>query len=68
MIPLYEIPNETNIDVRHLNLSYASTDESIERLKFRHLDGSIGICTDKYGNIIHLPANTGVKVVSALDK
>ena len=63
MIPLYKVPKNTRIDVRHLELENRETKERINELLFHHIDGMYSLCTSYKHGTIHLPANTMVNVL-----
>ena len=62
MKKLYEIKNNTRIDVSHLGLVYENG-EHINELNFLHVDGMYSVWTDEKDNIIHLSAFTDVKEI-----
>ena len=61
MKKLFEIPNNTWIDVSHLGLINDSTKEPINTLMFKYIDGMYSICYLESGEIVMLKAWTEVK-------
>ena len=58
---LYEVPNNTIIDVSHLDLVDEDTGEKIDTLDFQHIDGMYSLCYWN-GKYVHLMATTEVKI------
>tara|TARA_Y100000361_G_scaffold151369_1_gene168684 strand:- start:233 stop:439 length:207 start_codon:yes stop_codon:yes gene_type:complete len=67
MEKLYNVPNNSRIDVSHLELSVEETGEPVIEVDFKHIDGmySLSYFTDKEGNkvVLHLLAWTEVKII-----
>lgn len=64
MKKLYEILNNTWIDVSHLGLINDNTKEPINRVLFKHIDGMYSLCFTEEGETIHLKAWTEVKPIN----
>ena len=63
MIPLYKVPNNSKIDVSHLDLQREDTGEKITTLDFHHIDGMYSLCY-LGEEPIHLMATTMVNVIN----
>lgn len=58
-VRLYNVPNNTKINVEHLNISLDGV--KIEVMDFDHIDGAFALCYFN-GQAVHLSASTEVFV------
>ena len=68
LTPLYDVKKKSRIDVEHLGMKYATTDEPVKELNFHHLDGGYSYCTDDKGGVIHLKASAEVKYLGKMEE
>lgn len=61
MIPIYEVPNNTMIDISHLGFVLAETEEPINEVLFDHMDGMYAYCTFR-GAVVHISCMANVKI------
>ena len=58
-VKLYNVPNNTKINVEHLNISLDGV--AIDVMDFKHVDGMYSLCYFN-GQVVHLSASTEVFV------
>jgi len=63
MVKLHDIPRNTKIDVRHLDLVEKDTGNKIETLLFSNLDSPKAMCFTEDGGYVLLYGDTEVKII-----
>ena len=63
LVKLYNVPNDSIIDIEHLGIKERGSKEIIKTLEFKHIDGSYSLCYHK-GYPVHIKAWTEVYIIN----